>query len=53
MKTDMKLEILYLFIHAHCGLEAFTRKSNKCLKLCLLHGSDPGCCGYIGKSGEN
>lgn len=27
-------------------LESFIRKSSKCLKLCLLHGSDPGCCGY-------
>lgn len=46
MKTDMTLEILHLFIHAQCMLKAFSRRSNKCLKVCLLHGSDPGCCGY-------
>lgn len=35
MKTDMKLEILYLFIHAQCMLEFLTRKSNKCLGVIL------------------
>lgn len=41
MKTDIKVEFLYSFIHAQCVLEFFTR-TKKPLKLYLLHWSNPG-----------
>lgn len=47
MKRDIKVEFLYLFIHAPCMLELFPRKKTQTtLKLRLLNWSDPGYCGY-------